>query len=101
MPEIPAPASPPSPQGAGPVRPLDRTEATEQRARIELVRMAYLELKSGTAASSACAVAFAAAVAYTHENYLACSLWLGAILIFASIRLWLAHSFDKLPPAQL
>ncbi|HEY1110342.1 MAG TPA: ATP-binding protein [Opitutaceae bacterium] len=96
-----APAPPPSPPGDSPARTPSPAGANELRARVELVRMAYRELKSGTAASSLCAVLFAGAVAYTHDAYLAPGVWLGLILAFAGVRLGLAQAFDKLTPAQL
>ncbi len=101
MSEIPSTAPQSSSPSGASMPAQGGAETTEQRTKVELVRMAYLELKNGTAASSACAVAFAAAVAYTHENFLVSGLWLAAILVFAGIRLGLSQAFDKLPPAQL
>ncbi|MES2694115.1 MAG: histidine kinase dimerization/phospho-acceptor domain-containing protein, partial [Verrucomicrobiota bacterium] len=78
--------------------PRPRGHPIEVKARLELVRTAYLELKSGTWASAACAVFFSIAVVVEYGDYLIPGFWLGVMIGFAIYRFWLARAFDRLRP---
>ncbi len=77
----------------------DRKHATEVQARLELVQMAYRELRGGTWASAGAAVAFAILVDANHPG-VAAWIWLIPMLGVAAYRLQLARAFTKTnPPA--
>jgi signal transduction histidine kinase/ActR/RegA family two-component response regulator len=74
--------------------PPRRGPAIEDRARVELVRLAYRELKDGTLASGATAVGFALAVGFEMPTT-GLWVWLGVMLAISGYRLWLAAAFHR------
>jgi signal transduction histidine kinase/CheY-like chemotaxis protein len=72
----------------------------EAHTRVELVRMAFRELASGTAASAATATAFAIMVGVAPDARLgAIGGWLAVIVVASLYRINLARAFHRCEPA--
>jgi signal transduction histidine kinase/ActR/RegA family two-component response regulator len=94
-----APTPAPTPVTVAPVPiapppPRTRDHPIESRARCELVRMAYRELRASTLASAGVAIAFTIALSQESKNQ-GLWLWLAVMLGIAAYRLWLAVSFKR------
>ncbi len=85
------------PENASP--PRTRDHPIEIKTRVELVRIAFRELKAGTIASLSAAVAFAITVTGEYGSSLKIWIWLGALAAIAAYRLWLGHRFAKANPS--
>lgn len=93
-----APPPPPSPAAsleAGSSR--TPTDPVEIKTRVELVRMAFRALPTGTIVSATVAVVFALAASTTSPTP-AVWWWLSFILALAGYRLWLARAFVRTNP---
>src|SRR5689334_3430491 len=75
-----------------------RDHPIEAQARIELVRIAYRELKGGTFVSAGATIAFAVAISTKLASPLLWA-WLGCMLAFLGLRLWLAAAFNRKEPS--
>jgi signal transduction histidine kinase len=89
---IPAPTSPDSTAARTPSHPV------EIKTRVELVRMAFRALNSGTWVSIALAIVFAGAAAMTDSLSAVVVGWLGFMLVVCGYRLWLSRAFTKADP---
>ena len=89
------PLPPPTPLLAEPTR--RPTDPVEIRTRVELVRMGFRALTTGTLVSAAVAVVFAFAASITSSTPLVWE-WLGFMLALAGYRLWLARAFARTNP---
>jgi hypothetical protein len=87
-----APAVPPAPPPPSPSDPH------EIKARVELVRIAFSELRAGTAASTLAAFAFAVMVA-SYAGTPAVWAWLAFVLAVGGVRFWLAWAFVRRKPS--
>jgi signal transduction histidine kinase len=92
VPAPPAPDSAISPQPNS--VPRSRDHLIDLQARIELVKLAYRELKSATLASAAVAVAFSVAVSLFQPSS-RLWIWLACMLVVAGYRLALARGFAR------
>jgi signal transduction histidine kinase len=79
------------------VVPRAKTDPVEIKTRVELVRMAFRTLQSGTFASIGVAVIFAGTVIAT-TGTLAVMGWLAFMAASAGYRLWLARAFAAANP---
>lgn len=95
MPAAPAPSN----LGSPPAR--SRDHPIEVATRIELVKMAFVELAGGTVASTCAVIAFTLALA-TRYATLRLWCWTGAMVAIALYRFWLASRFKQRnpPPAE-
>ncbi|MBI5769976.1 MAG: response regulator [Verrucomicrobia bacterium] len=87
---------PPSP-AASPVPPSP-TDPNQIKARVELVRMAFRELRFGTVASTLTAVAFAGIVSSQASTPVVWA-WLCFVIAAAGARFWLAWAFMQRTPS--
>jgi signal transduction histidine kinase len=85
----PAPPAPPFSKGADPV---------EVKTRVELVRMAFRELRGGIYASTGAAVVFAIAAAQTNSSLTMVYVWLAFVLCLGAYRVWLDEGFRRANP---
>lgn len=81
------------------VAPRSRDHPIEVAARVELVRIAFTELGSGTVALTGATLAFAIVMA---TRFLSAVLWswLGVMLGLAVYRFWLAAAFRRAHPTS-
>lgn len=85
----------PIPRAPNPER-REHATITESRTRVELVRMAYGELASGTMASFASAVAFGIMVATGTRTTVPVLLgWIGTMAAVSGYRLWLSYAYRR------
>jgi signal transduction histidine kinase/CheY-like chemotaxis protein len=79
------------------VAPRPPDHAIEVQTRIELVRMAYRELPSGTLASTVIALAFTVAMSGEFSGAVLWA-WLAVILATFGYRFWLAAAYTRATP---
>ncbi|MGH7959211.1 MAG: ATP-binding protein, partial [Opitutaceae bacterium] len=91
---MPAPEPTANDSATGSASPRARDHPIEVRARIELVRIAYRELKGDSVASAGATGAFAIIVSLEMASALLWN-WLGYMLVIAGLRLGLAFSFPR------
>jgi signal transduction histidine kinase len=96
QPETPV-ATPPPPAPSART-PLARNDPVEVKTRVELVRMAFGALQSGTLLSATTAVVFAVAASISAHSILVW-WWLGFMLAVAGYRLWLSRAFVRANPS--
>jgi signal transduction histidine kinase len=97
MPETAQPATPTAPPPL-PVNAADRRlHPVEIKTRVELVRMGFSELRSGTLASGTLSVLFAIAASLNGAATVVW-WWLVIVLGVAAYRLWLAEAFTRANP---
>ncbi len=95
---MPAEAKPVPPAAPAPP-PSRRNDPVEIKTRVELVRMAFRELRSGTYASTGAAVVFAIAAAQTNSSVTMICIWLSFSLCLGGYRIWLDDSFQSAKPS--
>ena len=91
------PATDSASPGPRPAAPATRDHSLEVETQIELVKMAYRELKAGTLASGGAAIAFTIAVCIEMPST-GLWVWLGVMLVFAGVRFWLVAAFQRVQP---
>eukprot|EP01031_Cornospumella_fuschlensis_P000381 gene381-481_t len=99
---MPADAKPALPAATPPAPPVphvpQRADPVEIKTRVELVRMAFRELRGVTYASTGAAIVFAIAAAQTSSSLPMIGGWLAFVLGLGAYRLWLDQGFRVAQP---